>query len=144
MKRLLILIAAVVLFVSPSAAQDPAGEIGQIMKAFLVPFSNQNVDEFIEYVADDATAFFPASRFATDRIEGKASIARTFAGVFKYDPTVSRPLIQPQDLKVQTFGDTAIVTFHLGSNTARGRRTFVLRRVDGKWKIVHLHASSIS
>ena len=44
------------------------------------------------------------------------------------------------------FGDTAIVTFHLASSSAQspslGRRTFVLRRIENRWRIVHLHAST--
>jgi hypothetical protein len=43
---------------------------------------------------------------------------------------------------VEEFGDTAVVTFHLGHETARQRRTLVLRRVGSNWKIVHLHGSA--
>ena len=137
----------IVLLAAPAAAQDRSAEVEQVMKAFLVPFSNQDVAAFMEFFADDATVFFPSARFGPMRVEGKANIARSFAAVFtnmKLPPTSGRPLIQPQDLKVQQFADTAIVTFHLGSDTARGRRTFVLRRVDAAWKIAHLHASQIS
>lgn len=122
-------------------------DIEQVMKAFLVPFSNQVVADFIDYFADDAVAFFPSVQFAAMRVEGKADIRRTFESVFKPGrplPPGGRPLIQPQDLKIQQFGDTAIVTFHLGSDTTLGRRTFVLRRLDSRWRIVHLHASTIT
>lgn len=147
-----VLIASIAAFVvsggGPAAfAQSNSDEVEQMLKAFLVPFSDQNVAEFIEYFADDAVVFFPSSRFAAMRIEGKANIASTFAAVFKPGqpaPATGRNLIQPQDLKVQRFGDSAIATFHLGSDTMRGRRTLVLQRVDSTWKIVHLHASTIT
>ena len=131
---------------APAFAQGGNDEIEQVLKAFLVPFSGQNVAEFIDYFAEDAVVFFPSSGFDTMRVEGKANIARTFAKVFKPGqpaPPSGRPLIQPQDLKIQRFGDSAVVTFHLGSDATRGRRSFVLHRIDAKWRIVHLHASSI-
>jgi ketosteroid isomerase-like protein len=143
---LLVSIVAAAAIAGPAAhAQTP--EVGQVMTAFLVPFSNQDVPSFIDYFADDAAVFFPSAQFAPMRVEGKANIARAFEAVFKPGrpvPPGGRPLIQPQDLKVQSFGEVAIVTFHLGTDAARGRRTFVLRRLDGHWRIVHLHASSIA
>ena len=148
MKQCLLVAMIVVACLDSSVvAQPTSDEVEQVIKAFLVPFSNQNVAEFIEYFADDAVVFFPSSRFAAGRVEGKTNIASTFATVFKPGqpaPATGRPLIQPQDLKIQRFGDAAVVTFHLGSDTTRGRRTFVLRRVDSKWRIVHLHASTIT
>jgi ketosteroid isomerase-like protein len=122
-------------------------EVEQVMKAFLVPFSNQVVADFIDYFADDAVVFFPSAQFAPMRVEGKANIARAFESVFKPGrpiPPGGRPVIQPQDLKIQILGETAIVTFHLGNDTTRGRRTFVLQRINSKWHIVHLHASTVA
>jgi len=40
-------------------------------------------------------------------------------------------------------GDIALVSFHLILTGALRRRTFVLRRRDGVWKILHLHASNM-
>jgi ketosteroid isomerase-like protein len=151
MKQCVLIASMIALVVSgggpPAAAQSSTDEVEQVLNAFLIPFSNQNVAEFIEYFADDAVVFFPSSRFAAVRVEGKANIRSTFAAVFKPGqpaPVTGRSLIQPQDLKVQRFGDSAIATFHLGSDSARGRRTFVLQRLDSRWKIVHLHASIIT
>ena len=147
----ILLVVSFVLMASPiaSVAQvaPTATEVEQVMKAFLVPFSNQVVADFIDYFADDAVVFFPSTQFAAMRVEGKANIARTFESVFKPGrpvPPGGRPLIQPQDLKIERFGDTAIVTFHLGNDTTRGRRTFVLQRIDSKWRIMHLHASTVA
>ena len=148
MKQYLLIPLIVLACLRPSAvAQSNTDEVEQVIKAFLIPFSNQNVAEFVEYFAEDATVFFPPARFPAARVEGKAAIASAFAAVFKQfglAPATNRPPIQPQDLKVQRFGDSAVVTFHLGSDAARGRRTFVLQRIDSKWKVVHLHASTIT
>jgi hypothetical protein len=44
-------------------------------------------------------------------------------------------------MKVETSGDLALVTFQVpGGSTAR--RTFVLRRIGGRWLIAHMHASN--
>ena len=140
-------VISLITHVLPASAQSTDAEVEQVMKAFLVPFSNQDVPAFIEYFADDAVVFFPSAQFGMMRVEGKANIDKAFAGVFKPGrpiPPGGRPLIQPQDLKVQRFGDMALVTFHLGNDKTRGRRSFVLRRVDAKWRIQHLHASTIA
>jgi hypothetical protein len=43
---------------------------------------------------------------------------------------------------VSSHGDVYVVTFHLGEGESLSRRTFVLGRVGGELKILHLHASS--
>ena len=130
--------------ISEGLSQDVGDEVEQVIKNFLVPFSSQKVSEFIEYFADDATVFFPSSRFPAVRVQGKNNIAREFEAVFKGAGAGTGGMIQPQNLLVQRFDDTAIVTFHLGTDSARSRRTFVLQRIGSRWKIVHLHASTVS
>jgi ketosteroid isomerase-like protein len=129
--------------ITETSPQDIGDEVEQVIKNFLVPFSSQRVSEFMEYFADDATVFFPSSRFPAVRVQGKTDIARAFGAVFK-SAGEGGSMIQPQNLLVQRFDDMAVVTFHLGTDTARSRRTFVLRRIGSRWKIVHLHASSVS
>ncbi len=51
--------------------------------------------------------------------------------------------IEPRDLDVRVSGDMALVTFHLVSDVEIGRRTFVLLREAGAWKILHTHASNV-
>jgi len=53
--------------------------------------------------------------------------------------------IQPKDMKIQMFGNVAIVTFHLDDRPGfLNRRTIVLNKSKMGWKIVHLHASEAS
>jgi ketosteroid isomerase-like protein len=124
--------------------------VAQVIQDFLVPFSNRNIREFIEYFADDATVFFPAVQgpgFPPDRVQGKAAIAREFEAAYQRIGAPARAsgtIIRPLDLMVQRFDDFAVVTFHLGAEKTRNRRTFVLRRIDSRWRIVHLHASSLA
>jgi len=51
--------------------------------------------------------------------------------------------LEPRDLEVQMFADAALVTFHLENGRSLSRRTFVLSKESGLWKIVHLHASNV-
>jgi hypothetical protein len=51
--------------------------------------------------------------------------------------------MQPQDLRLKAFDGFAVVTFHLGNDSVRARRTFVVRRMGTDWKIVHVHSSSL-
>ena len=82
------------------------------------------------------------------RLQGRRDIERTFQIVFdqirKRSGKTSAPYqdIQPQGLLVQQFDGFAVLTFHLGTEMRRGRRTLVFQQVGSEWKIVHLHASA--
>jgi ketosteroid isomerase-like protein len=115
------------------------------MSRFLVAFANNDVPAFAEFMAEDATMFFPPSAPGAPslRVQGKSEIAGAFAEMYARlgsTKTTGRQ-IQPQDLLVQQYDTFAVVTFHLGSDARRGRRGFVFRRTGSQWKIVHLHAS---
>ena len=132
---------------TPVGAQSGPAEVEPVIASFLVPFSNRDVAGFIGFFADDATLFMPptAKGASIGRVEGRPNIAREFEAMYARQAAPapsSAALIKPQDLRVQLFGDTAVVTFHLGTDAARGRRTFVLRRTGAGWKIIHLHAST--
>lgn len=131
---------------SASRAQDATDEIERTVTAFLQPFANRNVQGFIDYFADGATVFMPSSAAGATpiRVEGKTSIAREFESLYQrlgVQPQTAGQPINPQNLLVQRYGDVAVVTFHLGTETARGRRTLVMVRTAAGWKITHLHAS---
>ena len=51
--------------------------------------------------------------------------------------------IEPRDLHIHASGDMALATFHLTQDDELGRRTFVLRRENNSWKILHVHASNV-
>ena len=89
--------------------------------------------------------FFPPSATGSPsrRVERKTEIRRAFTELYDrlgLGRTTGRQ-IQPQDLLIQRYDSFAVVTFHLGSDATRGRRSFVLRRTGSEWKVVYLHAS---
>jgi uncharacterized protein (TIGR02246 family) len=93
--------------------------------------------------AEDVTAFFPGPPFPAARIQSRASVQSAFAQLFAAlrQRGTSSASLSPRGLAVQLYGDTAIATFHFVGPQEVGRRTLVLRRADGRWLIVHLHAS---
>jgi hypothetical protein len=73
------------------------------------------------------------------RVQGRSEIERTFKTIFDAYPlrsTGPATPIAPQDLLIQELEGYAVVTFALGNDNARQRRTFVLKRAGGEWKIV--------
>ena len=130
---------------SPPASATKPDSVEQTASRFLVAFANRDVPAFSEFFAEDATMFFPdpGNGFPSLRVQGKTEITRAFSELYArlgLTKTTGRQ-IQPQDLLVQQYDSFAVVTFHLGSDATRGRRSFVFRRTGSQWKVVHLHAS---
>ena len=135
--------ATVGLCQSPPASAAEPDSVELTMSRLLV--ANNDVAAFSEFMAEDATMFFPPSAPGAPslRVQGKTEIARAFAEMYARlgaTKTTGRQ-IQPQGLLVQQYDTFAVVTFYLGSDARRGRRSFVFRRTGSQWKIVHLHAS---
>jgi ketosteroid isomerase-like protein len=132
----------------PAAAAQPAapGSLRAAATDFIEAFNAMDEARFDAFWAEDATMFFPgmAPGHRADRITGRAAVLDVFHAFFaQVRPRRPRLNIRPEQIHVQEHGDAAILTFHLRSPDATGRRTFVWRRVDGRWLIAHLHASSL-
>jgi ketosteroid isomerase-like protein len=113
-----------------------------LLAAFLRAFSQLDLDVMRDCFAPEATAFLPAEHQLT-RLQGSGAIGQALeavlAGVRATGATSMA--LDPEDVVVQEWGDTAVATFHLrGAHLAR--RTVVLRRQATRWQIVHLHASN--
>jgi ketosteroid isomerase-like protein len=146
--RISVFVAAVALTALGIAHAQPNAQkdIERVVRDFLVAFGNRDYAAFIPYFSEDATVFFPPSAAAPlGRVQGRSEIERTFKAIFDaYPPRSNRPPtpIAPQDLLIQEYDGHAVVTFQLGSETARQRRTLALKRMGAEWKIVHLHGSA--
>ena len=123
----------------------PAGRTPDaVLQDFILAFDNLEWDRFRSFFADDATVFYP--RGFAERASGRPQFEASFRQVFdqiragRTQPPYMH--LQPRDLKIQSYGEIAIATFHLDDRPGvLNRRTIVLRRMKGQWKIVHLHAS---
>ena len=51
--------------------------------------------------------------------------------------------LEPKDLKITMLNDAAIATFHLENGKSLSRRTIVLGKNEGEWKIIHIHPSNV-
>lgn len=123
-------------------------EVRRFIASFIQAFDNLDWTAFRNCFADDATVFYP--EFFPRRVEGVMNLQQGWQKVFQNIKSQSGKTqapymdLEPLDTRVQLMDDTAIVTFHLKhGGTGVGRRTLVLRRSAGKWRIVHLHASNV-
>lgn len=127
-----------------SVGQDEAMDA---VLSFVRANEKGDLDSTLATFATDATVFLPADppQRATGTVEIREVFRRTYAR--RNGPIT----ISFRDGSVQRYGDTAIVTGHLGvlpalpvtEATTFARRTFVLRRTGTRWLIVHLHASNV-
>jgi uncharacterized protein (TIGR02246 family) len=125
------------------------------VNVFVEGMSNADLETFLSSFSDDALVFMPFTS-APRRLEGKQQIRETFAPMFESLRASGKPTpfmkISPRDVTTRIYGDTAIVTFHLGEvpppdatgPSSFSRRTFVLVRSGDGWRIVHLHASNMT
>ena len=153
-----ICIVTVLVFVAASApftvATEPSNQstdrtaIEAFTRKFLRAFEGLDMKQFMACFADDATMFFPTPE-PPERVQGKQAIQQRFERVFasiRSSAKAGPPFhhLTPEDLSVQLMpGETAIVSFHLRNEERIARRTFVLIKTNGKWLIVHLHASNV-
>jgi len=112
------------------------------LQGFLQAFSQFRVDEMMVWWVEDATAFFPVEH-QRERLNGKIAIHSGFEQLIRHVRAEGKTqlVIVAEDLQEQESGDMSVITFHLRGDPLC-RRTFVLRRVNDQWRIVHLHASN--
>jgi len=124
------------------------------VKAFLVALGNAELDGIVATFAEKATVFLPLPS-APKRLSGRKEIREGFAPFLESIRSSGQGppymVLNLQDVQVQEFDATAVVTFHLGKlpaseseqPTSFSRRTFVLRLINGQWLIVHMHGSNV-
>lgn len=123
------------------ATDDPRVAFEQFISAF----NALDWNAFRASFADDASVFNPdiPEVVSLHRLDGRAEIERVFRAVFAAGS--GGPHIVPEDLRIQRFGDTAVITFEFRRPHASfGRRTVVMNRENGRWLIVHIHASNVA
>lgn len=132
MRRLLIV---VLLAACATTTGSPEATVNEFLAAL-----DKGDPHIAELFTEDATMFFPMNAQPL-RLNGRAEIAAAFASLF--GPNYRGGMPPPSDLRVQRSGDTAVVTFQTVNPNVTSRRTLVLRREGGRWRIAHLHGSNI-
>lgn len=130
-------------------ANSDVSAVQRTLERFLEAFDRLDWEHFREYFSDEATVFFPFDdnpHRADGRSEVEAIFKAFFENVRKQAPGPPYLHLNPKELNIQLLDDVAIVTFHLyvRNFNGLGRRSFVLQKQNGNWKIIHLHASHIS
>jgi uncharacterized protein (TIGR02246 family) len=126
--------------------QSEVAAVQTVIEGLMEALNAADVERFSRFFAPDATMFFPLAPLFL-RLENKDQITKVFTVFFesvrrgKTGPQYMN--LVPQDLRIQIWGSTAVVTFHFRGPDLVSRRTLVLRRDAGKWLIVHMHASGI-
>ncbi|HEX5259220.1 MAG TPA: nuclear transport factor 2 family protein [Sphingomicrobium sp.] len=112
------------------------------MDSFFAALNSFNAKGYAAMLTNDATLFFTGPPFPIRRVQGRAEIMKLVTPLFdNMRSKGSKGNVAPEDMEFQTWGDTSVVTFHIPVGPALDRRTFVLRRQLGQWRIAHLHAS---
>ncbi len=127
------------------AADLPRPSPLDAVQAFIRGIETGDVDLLAGSFTDNGTAFMPGE--SPTRVAGRAEIKAAFQRIL---PAGGAGPITPRDVLVQELGEVAIVTVHLRAlpegvvtkATTFPRRSFVLHWSEGRWRIVHLHASN--
>lgn len=152
--HIVIAIALLIATTSFTFAIEPANQsadraaIETFTRKFLRAFEDLDMKQFIACFANNATVFLPTPE-PPERVEGKQAIQQSFERIFasiRNSATSGPPFhhLDPEDLSIQlTPGKAAVVSFHLRNGERIARRTLVLTNTNGRWLILHLHASNV-
>jgi ketosteroid isomerase-like protein len=144
----LLLVAASCVFVAPASARmAPPDEVAVFLDRFIAAFDNLDLPTFLEMFEDDATVYYPSPPNspirATGRLEFEPAWRQVFLAIRGSRTTPPFMDLRPERLQIQRLTDAAIVTFELHDLPGQtGRRTLLLKRTRGVWRIAHLHASN--
>lgn len=133
---------------------DKEKEVIAVLEKFLRAFENGDFETMEASMTNDAY-IFPRAIMSNDltkpidnvnyrRINGlDPQMKQVINGIRESGVLPPFMQLEPEDLKITILNDAAIVTFHLDNGKSLSRRTIVLAKNDGGWKIVHIHASNV-
>ena len=93
---------------------------------------------------DDSISVFLEDPAPGKRFDGRMPAESLFASIFPAPGTSPQslpPAIVPTHLRIQSFGDVAIITFEILRPQTLARRTLVVHRGAHGWHMVHIHGS---
>ena len=133
---------------SQTVAQNKSTDsvaVNNQLTRFVKAFENLDFDQFQSFFADNVTIFFPPSAMVSARVDGKEKAMTVFKTFFQHvkEKKSAPPYldIKPQKLNINLYGNIAIITFELNDPGALSRRTIVMKKINGEYLIIHLHAS---
>jgi ketosteroid isomerase-like protein len=119
-------------------------DVRETLDGFFRAVESRAPDRIAPFFEEDAQMFSPLGTYPA-RLDGRAAIMEQFKAISEALKQMPPPIrIDPQEMIVREFGDVALVTFHLKLPGPLHRRSFILRKRDGHWRIAHIHASIAS
>jgi ketosteroid isomerase-like protein len=119
-------------------------DVRETLDGFFRAVESRDLDRITPYFEEDAQMFSPLGTYPA-RLDGRAAIMEQFKAISEALKQMRTPIrIDPQEMVVREFADIALVTFHLKLPGPLHRRSFILRKRDGRWRIAHIHASIAS
>ncbi|MGB4771693.1 MAG: nuclear transport factor 2 family protein [Chitinophagaceae bacterium] len=142
-----LLLLSVFVTMSVNAQDKDSIAVLKTAQNFVTAFNKFDWPTFRASFTDDATIFYPFWDRAR-RVQGRQDFETVWLNIFpEFADKNNKDTLQinPKDIHIQMYGSTAILSFHLGDGqTALSRRTLVMLKQSGSWRIAHLHASSVS
>jgi ketosteroid isomerase-like protein len=118
-------------------------DVRETLDGFFRAVESRAPDRIAPFFEEDAQMFSPLGTYPA-RLDGRAAIMEQFKAISEALKQMPPIRIDPQEMIVREFGDIALVTFHLKLPGPLHRRSFILRKRDGHWRIAHIHASIAS
>lgn len=125
------------------ATTDLNRQVGEVLSASAAGWNRGDLGAFMDAYLDSPTTTYWG---ATDLLQGYDEIRRHYAPRFR--PGVERDSLRFEDVRARRLGtDYALATARWilvrdDSVTASGPFTLVLRRMEGRWRIIHDHSST--
>ena len=126
--------------------EDAARQAWETVRAFNRAFATNDVDRYFSFIDPDITVLTPSNPY---RVEGLADDREEFEFSLKLGVT-RIGYFQEMQPNVRVVGDAAIVTYFSRGSYGVGEKaathylkeTDVLTRIDGSWRIIHIHVSA--
>jgi ketosteroid isomerase-like protein len=135
--------ACAVVFVTGSCVSasrsTPTASVALVVSRLVTAVNSADLDGFMGLFAPQASAFLPSAANPST-LTGYAQIK---AGVSEALATPPRNPMAIRDLLITAERTMAVASFEIGNPIVHSRRTLVLRKISGEWKIVHLHGSNL-
>jgi len=125
------------------ATTDLVRQVTEVLSASAAGWNRGDLGAFMEAYLDSPTTTYWG---AADLLQGYDAIRRHYAPRFR--PGAGRDSLRFEDVRARRLGtDYALATarwvlFRGDSVSASGPFTLVLRRMEGRWRIIHDHSST--
>jgi uncharacterized protein (TIGR02246 family) len=131
---------------TPSERTTLNGELEAMLRRAAADWNRGDLDGFMsDYLPGDSTTYIGGRGLVRGPAAIRASYARLFTGEIQRDSLSFVILdVDPVASDAANLIAQYILTRHAGgrdSVTARGPTSLLVRRVDGRWRIVHDHSS---